>query len=155
MEKKSKTTNISVTTITGRIGKVEKLKYSTNGNAMLRISVAVNIYMGKDKNNETDWYNVLIFGARAEGLSRFIQKGMEVSVTGQMRQSSYAHKEHPEITMYSWSLIAKEINIFSTKKNNNNDNSDNDYIDSYTESYSNKTKPVNIEEDDDTNEVPF
>lgn len=73
--------------VVGNIGSEPEMRYSAQGQGMLRFSVASN---GRVKNqdgewqDETTWIRCTIFGARAEKLSEMLRKGTKVYVDGRL-----------------------------------------------------------------------
>lgn len=52
-------------------------------------------YLDKDKQKQekTEWHSVVLWGKRAEALSKFLTKGSRIFVEGGLRTSSYDDKE--------------------------------------------------------------
>lgn len=73
-------------TIAGNVGKDAELRQTQNGDAVLGFSVAVN--NGKDK--PATWYDVSVWGKRAQSLSGMIRKGDKITVMG--RPTARAHE---------------------------------------------------------------
>lgn len=84
--------SINNVVISGNIGHVDSRSTQT-GTVILEFSVAVNERMQDKQTGEwkdrANWIECVIFGRRAESLSRFLEKGMKVSVAGKLRQSSW------------------------------------------------------------------
>ena len=74
---------MNVITITGRIGKDAETRHIPSGQAVASFSVANNV--GYGKNEQTLWFDVSIWGKRAEGgLIPYLVKGQEVAVSGEL-----------------------------------------------------------------------
>ena len=73
--------NHAIIIITGHIGKVEELKYLPKGDAVLRFSLAVNT--GYNDSKTCSWYDVSLFGKRAEKLSQMLRKGDPITAIGE------------------------------------------------------------------------
>lgn len=56
---------------------------------MCDFSVASRRYAGKDKEDETDWVRVSIWGPRAEALAKHLTKGTRVAVSGKMHVETW------------------------------------------------------------------
>lgn len=85
--------DINVITITGNVGREPELKTMPDGTALLSFSVGNNQYSkGAENDTLTTWYNVSLFGKRAEGLAKFLEKGMGVTVTGSHLMRPYTGK---------------------------------------------------------------
>lgn len=80
----------------GNIGADPELKMSQGGTAVLKLRVACNErYQDKSGawQDRTEWVSVVVFGKRAEGLNKVLNKGMPVFVEGAIRSSSYEDRD--------------------------------------------------------------
>jgi len=76
----------------GNLGAKPELGLSTNGTAHLCFNLATNeSYIDKLGNRQTvtEWHRVRLWGRRAEGLARILDKGAGVIVEGNIRTYSY------------------------------------------------------------------
>jgi single-strand DNA-binding protein len=76
----------------GNIGADPELRYTTAGVAVLNVRLATNesyVDRNKEPQERTEWHTVVVWGNRAEGLSRVLTKGSGVLVEGTLRTSSY------------------------------------------------------------------
>ena len=85
--------SINRVTITGNLTRDAELKATQGGAQVLRFSVAVN---DRRKNQQTgEWEDVpnfvgcVMFGTRAEAISRYLRKGTKVAIEGKLRYSSW------------------------------------------------------------------
>lgn len=78
--------------ISGNLGDDPELRNTASGTAILSLRVAVN-ERRKDQSGEwtdyVNWVDAVMFGARAESVSRYLQKGSKVSISGRLRYSSW------------------------------------------------------------------
>ena len=97
-------------TIVGNIGQEPELKQLQSG-AVLNLSVAVNDRVKKDGQwvDETHWFRVTMFGARAEGLTKILQKGSKVAVAGKLQPRTYkSNKDGQErviLDVIAWDVM--------------------------------------------------
>ncbi len=76
--------------IIGRLTRDVECKYTPDGMAVARFSVAID--RGKDKNGKdrgADFPNCVAFGRTAENLEKFSGKGLRVAITGHITTGSY------------------------------------------------------------------
>ena len=76
----------------GNLGADPELRYTQSGSAVLNMRVATTeSYLDREqvRKERTDWHNVVIWGKRAEGLAKFLRKGMSIFIEGSLRTSSY------------------------------------------------------------------
>lgn len=84
--------SINRVNISGNLTRDPELRQTTSGTAILRFGVAVN---DRRRNQSGEWEDVpnfvdcVVFGNRAEPLSRFLSKGSKVAVEGKLRYSSW------------------------------------------------------------------
>ncbi|MEP7284809.1 MAG: single-stranded DNA-binding protein [Chloroflexota bacterium] len=103
-------------TIVGNVGRDAELKYTPQGIAMLKFSVAVNKTTGKgeDKRQTTTWFNVTLWRDRGESLAPYINAGMQVLVTGEIGLSPYTDKNGKAAA--SLELTANDVKLLSSKQ---------------------------------------
>jgi single-strand DNA-binding protein len=75
--------------VTGNLTKDPELRSTSSGMSVLKMRMAVN---DRRKNQGTgewedvpNYFDVTVFGGRADGLSRFLSKGSKVAVEGKLR----------------------------------------------------------------------
>jgi single-strand DNA-binding protein len=79
-------------TLIGRLGKDPELSYTTAGVAMVKFSVATSErYTDKDGNKQetTEWHNIVAFRRAAEVLGEYLRKGHRVSIIGKLKTRSW------------------------------------------------------------------
>jgi single-strand DNA-binding protein len=69
-------------TIAGNIGRNAELRQTQSGDQVAGFSVAVESREGREKS--TMWFDVSIWGKRADALSQYLTKGTRVCVTGDL-----------------------------------------------------------------------
>ncbi len=73
----------------GRLTRDAALKYTQEGTAVSRFSLAINRYGGKDKQDEVSFVDFVLWGNRAESLDPFLKKGRQICVQGELRQNRW------------------------------------------------------------------
>lgn len=82
---------MQILTIAGNVGKDAVLRRTNSGDPVLGFSLAVDNGKDKDGNKrDATWYDVSIWGKRAESLERHISKGLKLTLTG--RPTARAHE---------------------------------------------------------------
>lgn len=97
--------------IMGNLGADPELKLLPGGTAVLKLRVATNqVWVDKDnaKQERTEWHRVTMFGRRAEGLAKFVRKGMTIYVEGRNQTSTYEKEGQKH---YSTEIIAEDIQV--------------------------------------------
>lgn len=77
-------------TIAGGIGRDAELRTTQNGDKVAGFSVAV--YDGVGQNKGTLWFDVSIWGKRAEALAQYLTKGSRVAVSGDLGRREHDGK---------------------------------------------------------------
>ena len=84
--------SINSVVISGNLGADPELRSSAGGTPILSLRIAVN-ERRKDQSGEwtdyTNWVDAVMFGTRAEKVSRYLSKGSKVSVSGRLHYSSW------------------------------------------------------------------
>lgn len=107
--------SINRVNITGNLTRDPELRATAGGTQMLAFGVAVN---DRRKNPQTGtWEDVpnfvdcIVFGSRAEAVSRFISKGSKVAIEGKLRYSAWETKEGQRRSKLE--VIVDEIDFLS------------------------------------------
>lgn len=79
------------TLIIGNVGRVDDLKHTQAGQAVLGFSVAVNETWTSngEKQQRTSWYKCSLWGKHAETLAPYITKGKQVMCAGTVSASAW------------------------------------------------------------------
>lgn len=81
----------------GNVGKDGELRYTQNGSAMLQFSLAVadrrRNKAGEWEEN-TDWFNITVFGDTAERMAQYVTKGKPVYIEGRVKLREYTDKNN-------------------------------------------------------------
>lgn len=77
-------------TLLGNVGSFEQ-RHTQNGTAVLNIRLATNerIKSGEEWKDHTEWHNVVVWGKRAEGLGKILDKGTTLCIEGRLRTQEY------------------------------------------------------------------
>ena len=81
--------SINKVILVGRISNDITVNKSQSGTSMCNFSIAVDRYMGKDKEKATDFIRCTAFGSTADILGRYAGKGKQVAVEGNIKTGSY------------------------------------------------------------------
>lgn len=100
--------------IMGRLTKDPDVRYSAEGKAFGRFSIAVKRRFAKDGENPTDFFDCICFGKTAEFLDKYIQKGRNVAVSGSLRQDSFVDRNGQK--RQSVQIVADTIDFADSNK---------------------------------------
>jgi len=93
----------------GNLGADPELRYTSNGTPLLSLRLATNetyLDRNRDPQERTEWHSVVVWGTRAEALSRMLSKGECVCVEGALRTTSY---EKDGAKHYRTEVVAREV----------------------------------------------
>jgi single-strand DNA-binding protein len=97
--------------LAGRLGLEPELKYSQSGTAVLRLRMVTESWQkgrdGGEGQKVPQWHTVVLFGNRAEAMSKWLTKGHGVTVRGELRYREWENKDGVKIT--SAEIIADDI----------------------------------------------
>ncbi|HKY39720.1 MAG TPA: single-stranded DNA-binding protein [Polyangiaceae bacterium] len=94
----------------GNLGADPELRVTSGGQSVLKLRLATSeTYLDKNRvrQERTEWHSVVVWGKRAEALSKFLTKGSRLFVEGGLRTSSYDDKEG--IKRYRTEVVANNI----------------------------------------------
>lgn len=113
------TNNVS---LIGRLCKDVEVKYTSGGMAIGNLSVANNYTKktGTEYKDETNYFDVSVFGKQCESLQAYLKKGTQICVTGEMRQERWEKdgKKNSKV-----SIIASNIQLLGGRKDSNSNGS--------------------------------
>lgn len=89
--------DINVVVLVGRLTRDAELKYTKSGTAIARFSLAVNRSRKQDDQwvDETSFFDIDFWGKGAEAGNRYLTKGQQVAVEGELRQDRWEQDGQP------------------------------------------------------------
>jgi single-strand DNA-binding protein len=103
--------------VIGNCGSDAELKYSANGNAMLRVNVASNYRIRQQDGSwqdATEWVRVVVIGKRAETLGQYIKRGTKVYADGRLEARPWT--DNSGNVRAGLELLANDIEFMSTRQ---------------------------------------
>jgi single-strand DNA-binding protein len=75
----------------GRLTRDAELKYTANGQAVCKFSIAVNRRKknGEQWVDEANFFDVVVWGRQGESLNQYLVKGKQVGIDGELRQDRW------------------------------------------------------------------
>ncbi len=101
----------------GRLGMDPEVKNLESGKKLARFSVATNdVFYSKDgdKQENTQWHNVIAWGKTAELAEKYFEKGSQVCLEGRLNNRSYEDKNGG--VKYITEVIANEFAFLGAKR---------------------------------------
>ena len=113
----SETMSINRVNISGNLTRDPELRMTGGGTQILAFGVAVNDRRRNPQPGEWEDYpnfvDCIVFGARAEPLSRFLSKGSKVAVEGKLRYSSWETKDGQKRSKLE--VVVDEVEFLSSR----------------------------------------
>lgn len=112
--------------VLGRLGADPEVRTLENGTVLARVSVGTNkVWMDKNnqKQEETSWHNITMFGKLAENAQRILQKGSLVYVEGELK---YRTVEKDGLKTRYTDINARDFRILTDGRRNENSQTTND-----------------------------
>ena len=89
----------------GRLTKDVEVRYTQDGMAIARFSIAVDRYTKGEK--KADFINVLVFGKSAENCEKYLAKGRKVALEGRIQTGSYTKDDGTKV--YTTDVVANRV----------------------------------------------
>lgn len=159
--------DINSVILVGRLVKDSELTYLQNGQPISRFSIAVNRAKrsadGKWE-DEPNYFDCVYFGKAAEGVSQYLEKGRQVAIQGELRQSRWKASDgqtrsRVEVSVNNLTLCqssssqGREPSFTQAASNTAQQARENNYSRPQENSYS--SAPVGGPEDFQDDSIPF
>ena len=108
--------SINKVILIGRISNDITINKSQSGTSMCNFSIAVDRYMGKDKEKATDFIRCTAFGSTADILGKYAGKGKQVAVEGNIKTGSY---EKDGVKHYTQDVQIDKVELLGGKSDGN------------------------------------
>jgi single-strand DNA-binding protein len=114
---------INSATLVGRVGQDPQPRYFEDGKCVLRLSLAVKrkyhpleyqFYGIRSGEEETDWFNLELWGRDAEYAGKYVTKGARIGVTGTLEVDCWRDKMTGE-EKSSPKIVVRHLDILETK----------------------------------------
>jgi len=110
--------SINRVNISGNLTRDPELRATPNGQQVLTFGVAVNDRRRDQRTGEWEdvpnYVDCVVFGSRAEALSKYLSKGSKVAIEGKLRYSSWETKDGQHRSKLEVSV--DEIEFMSSKQ---------------------------------------
>jgi single-strand DNA-binding protein len=105
---------------TGRLGKDVEARFMPDGRAVANFSIAVK-ETWKDRNTgqkqeRTEWVNLVFFGPVAEICHKYLSKGSKIRVTGKQRTRKWEATDGTD--RYTTEIVVNELEMLGDPKGN-------------------------------------
>lgn len=108
--------SINKVILVGRISNDITINKSQSGTSMCNFSIAVDRYMGKDKEKATDFIRCSAFGSTAEILGKYAGKGKQIAIEGNIKTGSF---EKDGVKHYTQDVQVERVELLGGKSDGN------------------------------------
>ena len=137
--------------LVGNVGKDAEVRHIDSGVAVASFSLATSeTYTAKngEKVTTTEWHNIVVWRGLAEFAGKYIQKGRQIYVEGQIRTRSYDDKDGNK--RYITEILANTIQLLGRKENSS------EPADDYAKPANSTSNEVNdFDANDEADDLPF
>lgn len=98
----------------GRLTKDPELRYTPNGVAVARFTVAVDRRQVKDREKETDFIDIVVWQKQAEICANYLGKGRLVAIDGRLQIRSY--DDNQGIRRKAAEVVAETVRFLDRSK---------------------------------------
>ena len=103
--------------VLGNLGKDPELRHLPNGDAVCNFSLATTeSWKDKDgnKQDKTEWHNVVIFRKLAEIAGEYLKKGRPVYIEGRLQTRKWQDKEGKD--RYTTEIVADQMQMLGSRE---------------------------------------
>lgn len=149
--------NYNKITIAGRLTADPELKQTPNGVSVTSFTVAVNRrYSKPGEANSADFLPVVAWRQQAELIAKYFRKGSSICVSGSLQSRNWTDTQGNK--RYSYDIVVEEVYFVDSKSENTHAPSAADFGEPppAAPAYSSQpSEPVNFEEIQDDDDLPF
>lgn len=101
----------------GRLTKDPELRYTPNGVAVAKFTLAVDRRKIKDREKETDFIDIIVWQKQAENCANYLGKGRLVAVEGRLQIRSYDDSQG--VRRKAAEVVAENVRFLDRAKEDN------------------------------------
>lgn len=136
--------------LTGRLARDPELRYTPNGVAVVRFTLAVNRrFTNQQGEREADFIDIVAWRQLAELVANYLKKGRQAAVDGRLQVSSYENNEGRRI--YRTEVVADNVQFLDPAGSRTKEDSPGFGGDKMDDPFADDGKPIDISDDD----LPF
>jgi single-strand DNA-binding protein len=102
--------DLNQVTLIGRLTKDVDVRYTTQGTAIGRMSIACN----RMKKDEVDYFDVEVWGKMAENLKSYLVKGKQIAIVGRLKQDRWTGQDGKAASRVG--IVAEHIQLIGGVK---------------------------------------
>ncbi len=140
--------NLNRVMLIGRLGKDPELRYTPSGQPVCNFSIATSESWGTgdDRQERTEWHNIVIWGKQGETANNYLKKGSSVYLEGRLQTRKWQAKDGGD--RYSTEIVVRNFQFLDPKSSSGGGSA----YDSKPPAPSDTDAPPSFNEEDD---IPF
>ena len=108
---------INKAVIVGTLGRDPEIRYASNGNTVVNLSVATNEFW-KDRDTgeaqqRTEWHRIVIFGKLGEIAQQYLKKGSQAYFEGRIQTSKWQDQSGND--RFTTKIVASEMQMLDRR----------------------------------------
>jgi single-strand DNA-binding protein len=109
-------TNVNVIVVEGGVVNDPELKYTQDGLAFTRFSLANScaIYRNGEREKDTNYFDVKVWGKLAEICATYLRKGKRVIISGKLKQNKWKTAEGKSRSAVS--IVAQDVKFLPSQR---------------------------------------
>lgn len=118
--------SLNVVTLVGRVGGDPDVKYFESGTVLCKLTLAVR-KRSRNPDDQTDWFNLEIWGKTAQIAADYVRKGSLIGVTGSLKferwqdRNSGSNRSKPVIKVDQLDLLGSKRDSESSMSQGNSE----------------------------------
>ena len=102
--------------LVGNLGKDPEVRFTGSGKAVCKFPIATSTTWNDAegaRQERTEWHNIIVWGKQGETCGKFLSKGRQVFVEGEIRSRSYDDKDGNK--RYITEIVAQSVRFLGGK----------------------------------------
>lgn len=105
---------MNICILIGRLTKDAEYTETSAGKKVCRLSIAVDRdFANASGEKETDFFNIVVWGNRAESCAKYLKKGKRIAVEGRIQNRAYEDREGIKRSVTE--IVAMDVKFLSPK----------------------------------------
>lgn len=100
----------------GRLTRDPDVRYTSEGAAIARFSLAVDRRFKQEGGDSADFINCVAFGRSADFIEKYFNKGKKLALTGRIQTGSYTNRDGAKV--FTTDVVVETVEFVESKTSN-------------------------------------